>query len=100
MRGQIRNAANGIALYFDIWRLHLLDQRCEATKHDDCDFVFRCTASAPNFEQLLFELHTVDSQITESGARRTLDFDVSAVKQEQDWLERLPSDFSDVYEVS
>jgi hypothetical protein len=54
MRREIRYAPNGVALYFDVGGVHLLDKRYEAPKFDNLDLVFGwATVSASRMNTIL-----------------------------------------------
>lgn len=44
VRGEVGDASDGVALDFDVGRVHLLDQRSQASKGDDGDLVFGCSS--------------------------------------------------------
>ena len=44
VRGEVGDAADGVALHLDVGRHHLSDEGSQATQEDDGDFVLRCQA--------------------------------------------------------
>ena len=42
MRGEVRDAPDGVALHLDVGREHLANERFQSTKLDDRDLVLGC----------------------------------------------------------
>jgi hypothetical protein len=94
---QIRDAADRVALHFNVRGVHLLDQWSKAAKCDDGDFVLGCEALVKMFESYHAE-HTVDSKVPQRCACCSLHLYVRILKQEQDRLQCVAVDFSNIWQ--
>jgi hypothetical protein len=74
---QICYASDSIALHFDVWRIHLLDQWYQPTKFHDHDFVVR-----------------IDCQVAERSTCGSLYFGVAVLEEEKNRVKRISADFS------
>jgi len=86
MRGQVRYTADRITLHLDIGRHHLADQRGQPSEGDDQDLILSYAVSAVGTGHEASRMHTIYSQIAKRGAGGALDFDIRALKQEEDGL--------------
>lgn len=93
--GQVGDASDGVALDLDVGRVHLLDQGRQAAESDNGDLVLSCEQSVRACEGCGVA-PTVDCEVAQGGTRGSLHLDVGVLEQEQDGLERVPVDFSDI----
>ena len=92
---EIRYAPHSIALDLDVGRQHLPDERAKATQQDDQDLVFRYRSSAICLAGQKLQ-RTVYGQVSQSRAGGSLYFDIGALKKEENRLEGVAVDFSDI----
>lgn len=97
MGRQIRDASDCVALHFDVWRIHLLDQWGQTTQCDNGNLVLGCGVSVMR-QGSTHAKRTVDGKIPQRCARGTLHFYVRILEQEQNRLQCVAVDFSDIYE--
>ncbi len=97
MSGKVRDAANSVALHFDVRRHHLSDERRESAELHYSYFVLRWGVLAEKLGQEDSPKHTIDSQIAQSGTCSSLDLNVWVLEEEEDWFEGVSVHFPHIY---
>jgi len=96
VRSEIGYAAYRVALHFHVGRVHLFDQRLQATQCYDRNLVFSYNESAILLNLRVRIPHTVHCQVSQRGACGTLYFDIGVLKEEQNGLEGISVDFPNI----
>lgn len=89
MRRQICNAANRVALHFNIWAQHLPDERFEAAQLHDEQLVLSCTRRVASTSACTRArwVRTIYSEVPQSRTGSPLHFGVMATEEEEDGVE-------------
>lgn len=115
--GEVGDASYSVALDLDVWGEHLTDERVESSESDDESFVLGCDrrkgregeissplapsprpripadlSSWTGLEQRL----TVDGKVSQGGACSPLHLVVVRTEKEEDGIEGVPADLSDL----
>jgi len=99
MSGQVGDASYSVALYFNIGRQHLSDQRLQSSQPDDQKLVLGCLVhkpmSASRHSALFAPVRlTIHSQVAQRRTRCSLNLGIVTAQEEQDRVQRIPPDFS------
>lgn len=85
MSSQVCDATDGVALHFDIGRVHLSDQRLKATKLNDKDLVVcyeHVLVVTPTDELSWRKVGTINSEVSQSGTSSSLYLNIATFEKE------------------
>ena len=97
MRGKIGHTTDGIALNLHIRTEHLPDERLETAKLYDEQLVIGCHAKSATAKKYAWSIRTIYSQISQSRTGSPLHFGIMAAEEEEDGVERVPTDGTDLF---